>query len=144
MTVSIFENSVQLPQLANPSQHQARQGLFRVGQDSSSGHDCSLFSLSADLCLFTTDTSIHLPCGTDLSVHQVRHGSVISTSSLLAPVDIYPVQTCLPLKMRNSTLTAKNSKINKKRVNLETFVFAVNEHMHYSNSPTHFLISCSQ
>lgn len=40
--------------------------------------------------------------------------------------------------MRNSTLTAKNSKINKKRVNLETFVFAVNEHMHYSNSPTHF------
>ena len=40
--------------------------------------------------------------------------------------------------MRNSTLTAKNSKINKKRVNLETFGFAVNEHMHYSNSPTHF------
>ena len=40
--------------------------------------------------------------------------------------------------MKNSTLTAKNSKINKKRVNLETFVFAVNEHMHYSNSPTHF------
>ena len=47
-------------------------------------------------------------------------------------------QTCLPLKMKNSTLTAKNSKINKKRVNLETFGFAVNEHMHYSNSPTHF------
>ena len=40
--------------------------------------------------------------------------------------------------MRNSTLTAKNSKINKKIVNLETFGFAVNEHMHYSNSPTHF------
>ena len=40
--------------------------------------------------------------------------------------------------MKNSTLTAKNSKINKKRVNLETFVFAVNDHMHYSNSPTHF------
>ena len=40
--------------------------------------------------------------------------------------------------MKNSTLTAKNSKINKKRVNLETFGFAVNEHMHYSNSPTHF------
>ena len=39
--------------------------------------------------------------------------------------------------MKNSTLTAKNSKINKKRVNLETFVFAVNEHIHYSNSPTH-------
>ena len=48
------------------------------------------------------------------------------------------VQTCLSLKMKNSALTAKNSKINKKRVNLETFVFAVNEHIHYSNSPTHF------
>ena len=48
-------------------------------------------------------------------------------------------QTCLPLKMRNSTLTAKNSKINKKRVNLETFGFAVNEHMHYSISPPTFL-----
>ena len=112
------------------------------------------FSALSTLCRYPILSPVHpLSCTVLSPVHppQVhiflsthRRYIVLSTScrhthAVLIFVDdsVYK-KTCLPLKMRNSTLTAKNSKINKKRVNLETFGFAVNEHMHYSNSPPHF------